>query len=282
MKKTLIAMAVAFSSITALAEVKLPQPSPASTLSQGVGISSVKLTYHRPGVKERKIWGGLVPYGAIWRLGANEATTIELSHPAKIAGNAVPAGSYSLFAIPGEKEWVLVVNKQGEQWGAYFYKQEQDVVRFNVKPSSGEHVEGMQFTMTPRPADSIVVEMAWEKLRVSFPVEFETEKLVWASIDAALAKADPDITKSWEDYHQAARYAMQTGNRMDEAVAWVDKAMGFESFWNYELKGLLLHKQGRTAEAIPMMEKAMETAKGKAPQEHIDNLGKTVAEWKKK
>lgn len=282
MKKTLIAMAIALAPLTTLAEIELPQPSPASTLTQAVGVSKVTLTFHRPGAKGREIWGELVPYGQVWRLGANEATTIELSHDAKIAGSAVAAGKYSLFAIPAEKEWTLIVNKQPEQWGAYFYKQENDVVRFSVKPSSGEPVEWMQLTMTPKPSDTIVVELAWEKLRVSFPVEFATEKIVWANIDAALAKADPDITKSWEDYHQAARYAMQTGHRMDEAMAWVDKAMGFESFWNYELKGLLLQKQGKTAEAIPYMEKAMEHAKGKAPQEYIDNLGKTVAEWKKK
>jgi len=281
MKRTLIAMAIALSSSAAYAAIELPQPSPASTLTQAVGVSKVTINYHRPGVKGRKIWGELVPYGKVWRLGANEATTVELSHDAKIAGNAVPAGKYALFAIPSEKEWTLVINKQPEQWGSYFYKQENDVVRFNVKPASGEAVEWMEFTMTPKPEGTIVVELAWEKLRVSFPVEFATEKIAWANIDTALAKADPNIDKSWSDYLQAARYALETGNRMDEAMVWIDKAMGHESFWNYELKGRLLQKQGKTAEAIPLMEKAMETAKGKAPQEYIDGLGKQVAEWKK-
>lgn len=281
MKRTLIAIAIALAPLAAAGEVALPQPSPASTLTQAVGVSKVTVNYHRPGVKGRKIWGELVPYGQVWRLGANEATTIELSHDAKIAGNAVPAGKYALFAIPGESEWTLIVNKQTEQWGSYFYKQDQDLFRFNVKPASGPAVEWMQFTLTPKPVDEITVELAWENLRVSFPVAFDTEKIVWANIDAALAKADPDISKSWEDYHQAARYALQTGRRMDEAMVWIDKAMGFESFWNYELKGLLLEKQGKSADAIPLLEKAMETAKGKAPQEYIDNLGKKVAGMKK-
>lgn len=281
MKKTLIAMAIALSSTAAFAAIDLPQPSPASVLTQAVGVSKVTITYHRPGVKGRAIWGELVPYGQVWRLGANEATTIELSHDAKIAGNAVPAGKYSLFAIPSEKDWTLVVNKQPEQWGAYSYKQENDVVRFNVKPSSGDPVEWMQFTMTPKPAGAIVVEMAWEKLRISFPVEFDTEKIVWANIDATLAKSDPNDDKSWDNYHTAARYALDSGKRMDDAMKWIDIAMKHESFWNYELKGRLLQKQGKTAEAIPLMQKAMETAKGKAPQEYIDGLAKTVAGWQK-
>src|SRR5512133_1901447 len=107
MKKTLIAMAIALSSTAAFAAIDLPQPSPASTLTQAVGVSKVTINYHRPGVKGRKIWGELVPYGQVWRLGANEATPIELSHDAKIAGNAVPAGKYALFAIPSDKEGTL-------------------------------------------------------------------------------------------------------------------------------------------------------------------------------
>ena len=275
MRNGLLAVSLLISTV-ALADIKLPEASPEATVSQEVGISKVTLVYHRPAVKGRTVWGDLVPAGKVWRLGANDATTIELSHAAKINGNDVPAGKYALFAIPGQNEWTIIVNKQNKQWGAYFYKPEQDLVRFTVKPQAAEFREYFDISLIPVSDSSLRADIQWEKVRVPFTIDFDVNTLVWKQIDEVLAAAKPD---DWQAWHQAARYAMNTGQRLNEGLAWVDKAMSNESFWNYELKALLLHKLGRTAEAVPLMAKAKELATGKAPAEYIQGLDKTVASW---
>ena len=111
--------------------------SPACTLSQEVGISRIELTFARPAVKGRKIWGELVPFGQVWRAGANSATTFTFSHPAKVAGRELPAGTYGFFVIPDEKRWTLILNRKAKQWGAYEYKPEEDVLRWEVVPQAG-------------------------------------------------------------------------------------------------------------------------------------------------
>lgn len=261
---------------TALAQIQLPEPSPGATVVQEVGISKVSIVYHRPAVKGRKVWGELVPLGKVWRLGANEATTVELSHDATVNGQKVPAGTYGLFAIPNANEWTLILNKQPKQWGAYFYKPEDDLLRFSVKPEMIDAREWFDIDLVPLNERAVRVDVSWEKVRVPFTIEFDTASLVWKQIDERLASKDA----TWQDFLQAARYAMTTGQRDDDATKWIDKAMETESFWNYELKGRLLHQRGRTAEALPLMEKAIELAKGKAPKEYVDNLTKEIATWK--
>ena len=274
MRPFLAALAIAVA-IPAFAEITLPQASPGVTLSHDIGISKVTVTYHRPAVKGRKIWGDLVPEGKVWRLGANNATTLTLSHDATINGNKVPAGTYALFAIPSANEWTFIVNKDAKQWGAYFHKPEQDLLRFNVKPQANEATEWFDIDLVPVSDRALRVDVAWEKVRVPFTIEFDVPGLVWKQIDERLASKDAN----WEDFHQAARYAMATGQRGDDAMKWIDKAMETESFWNYELKARLLHERGRTAEALPLMAKAKELARGKAPDEYITGLERDIATW---
>ena len=263
----------------ASAALQLPQVSPAAAVMQEVGISRVKIHYHRPAVQGRKIWGDLVPYGKVWRLGANEATVLEIPHEAKINGNKIAAGKYSLFAIPSADSWTFVVNKVPDQWGAFSYKQEQDVLRFQAKPEAAPHREWFDIDIVPTSDRAMRVDVMWEKLRVPFTIEFDVESIMWASIEAALS----DQKRNWEDYHNAARYAQRSNKRLDQALRWVDTAMEqADNFWNYELKGLILHQLGRDAEAIPLMLKAKEMATGKAPQEWIDGVDRRIAEWRKK
>ncbi|HSM52087.1 MAG TPA: DUF2911 domain-containing protein, partial [Thermoanaerobaculia bacterium] len=137
MKKNL-ALALALVALggasAALAQLELPRASPKATVMQQVGLTDVTIAYARPGVKGRTIWGDLVPYGQVWRTGANEATTITFSTDVKVAGTAVPAGTYGLFTLPGEKEWTVILNKAAKQWGAYEYKPEEDLLRIPVQP----------------------------------------------------------------------------------------------------------------------------------------------------
>lgn len=281
MKKTaalLFALALSAPALRAQ-EIRLPQPSPAAKVGLAVGITDVEITYHRPGVKGRGIWGGLVPYGEVWRLGANNATTISFSTPVKVEGHDVPAGKYALFAIPGKDKWTLVLNKKAEQWGAYFYKQEEDVLRFDVKPQAGpptEKTEWMSFSITPASESSATVEMAWESLRVPFTVSADADRMVWSGIDAALA-GKPNA----EAYLTGVHYALEKNTRLDDAMTWADKALALEeNFWGHEYKAKLLQKKGQVEEAVRHLDKAMELAKGKAPQEYIDGLAKLKKDWK--
>ena len=259
------------------AEVRLPQASPAASVKTALGVTDVVIDYHRPAVKGRKVWGALVPFGEVWRLGANEATTISFSTPVRVEGHDVPAGKYALFAVPGQGSWTLILNKQADQWGAYDYKKEQDLLRFDVKPYTGPVTEWMLFTITPDGANAVMVEMAWETLRVPFRIETDVQKAVWQSLDNALA-AKPDA----QLYIQAANYALSENERLDEAMGWADKSIALqESFWNHETKARLLQKQGKVPEALAHLDKAIDLAKGKAPQAYIDELEKLKGDWKK-
>jgi hypothetical protein len=209
---------LSLAALSARAEIRLPQPSPAASVKTALGVTDIVIDYHRPGVKGRKIWGALVPNGEVWRLGANEATTITFSTAVRIEGHDVPAGQYALFAVPGPDAWTLILNKEAKQWGAYDYKKDQDLLRFEVKPQAGPFTEWMTFSITPGGASAATVEMAWENLRVPFRIEADVQNLAWKGIDDTLA-AKPDAGA----YLAAANYALTENQRLDDALGWADK-----------------------------------------------------------
>ncbi|HYO14114.1 MAG TPA: DUF2911 domain-containing protein [Thermoanaerobaculia bacterium] len=257
-------------------ELPVPRESPRASISQVIGITTVEIEYHRPAVKGRTIWGELVPYDKVWRLGANDATTIEFSDPVKVAGREVPAGTYGFFAIPGKERWTLILNKRARQWGAFAYKVEEDVLRFEVKPETGPATEWMTFSFSPAGSDRMTVDFAWDKVRFSFPIEVDVDRIVWARYDAALADPKAD----WDAYLTAANYALNRGQRLEDAMTWIDTSISKqESFWNYETKAKLLHRQGKTKEALPLLEKALALSRGKTPQGYQDTLEKLKREW---
>lgn len=274
---TALLLSTLFLSVSAQAQPpRLPQASPAAKAALTIGVTDVEIVYHRPGVKGRQIWGGLVPWNQVWRLGANEATTISFSTPVQVEGHDVPAGTYGLFAIPGQDKWTLILNKKPKQWGAYSYKQEEDLLRFDVKPQTGPATEWMAFTMTPAAPDSAVIEMAWDTLRVPFTVKADVDRMVWSELDKALA-GKPDA----EVYLTAVHYALEKGVRLEEAMVWTDKALALqESFWGHEYKAKLLQRRGKVDEAVQHLDKAIALAKGKAPQAYIDGLAKLKGEWR--
>jgi hypothetical protein len=147
--------------------------SPAASVSQDLGLTKVEIAYHRPAVKGRVIWGGLVPYGKVWRAGANEATTISFSGPVKVAGHDVPGGTYAFFAIPGKDHWTLILDKNPKQWGAFSYKPDQDLLRFEVTPAPAPMQEWLDYTVELADQATATVTLHWEKLAVSFPVTVE-------------------------------------------------------------------------------------------------------------
>ena len=145
--------------------------SPKAVVIQTVGFTEVRINYNRPGVKERAIWGALVPYNKVWRAGANEATKITLSTDVKINGKTLKAGSYSFFAIPTKEKWTLIFNKVADQWGAFEYNEAEDALRFEVTPEEGSMQEWLAYTVTKTLKNSAVVKLEWEKLKVPFTIE---------------------------------------------------------------------------------------------------------------
>ena len=152
-------------------DVKKVRVSPKAGVFQTLGITDVNVSYSRPGVKNRKIWGELVPYNKVWRAGADEATKITFSTDVTIEGKKLPAGAYGFFAIPGENEWTLIFNKIADQWGAFTYNEAEDALRIKVKPVSNSNQEWLLYSFTDMTPTTAQLNLIWEKLKVSFKIE---------------------------------------------------------------------------------------------------------------
>jgi hypothetical protein len=150
--------------------------SPKASITQTVGFTDITISYSRPGVKGRKIWGGLVPYDKVWRAGANEATKITFSTDVKVEGKKLSAGSYSFFAIPGKSDWTLIFNKTADQWGAFEYNEAEDAFRFTVKPEKGNFTEWLRYEITRTSDNTATISLLWENLKVPFKVEVKLNK----------------------------------------------------------------------------------------------------------
>lgn len=279
--KSAILVLLALASIPAVvaAAVQLPQASPAASITQAVGTTDLTLAYHRPAVKGRAIWGALVPLGEVWRLGANEATTLTVTDPVKIAGKEVAAGTYALFAIPGAERWTFILSRKAKQWGAFSYDAKDDLARFEAKVAPAPHTEWMTFSIDPAGEGAAEVSLAWEKVRLSFPVTVDVPAIVWRDLDAALAAAKPE---DGDLFLQAARYARERGQRLAEAMTWIDRSIAArETWWNLETKADLLQDAGRTAEALSFLERALALSREKTPAGYQQGLEKKLADYRK-
>jgi tetratricopeptide (TPR) repeat protein len=280
-------LVIAASAFVLLAAQDKPAPvrlkqlrvSPACTVAQDIGISRIELAFARPAVKGRKIWGGVVPFGEVWRAGATSATVITFSHAATVAGKAVPAGSYGFFVLPGEKAWTLILNKQAKQWGAYAYKQEEDVLRWDAQPKSGPFLEFLDYRVIPKDTGNATVELGWENLRLSFPVAFDTKAIYWSHLEDTLKKA-PET--DWVPWYQAAAYCQDQGIEPQKALAWIEKSLkAQEGYRNHETAARIYKDAKRMPEALAHLQKAIDLSKpGGAPKEYTDNLEKELAVWK--
>lgn len=262
-------------SISAIAQdLRTPRPSPDAKVSQYVGITEVTIDYSSPGVKDRKIWGGLVPYGEVWRTGANEVTSITFSDAVKVNGNELTAGTYGIHMIPNENEWEIIFSKDTEVDGSSNYDENKDALRLKVKPEEHHFQERMTFLFTDVTDNSVNVNLIWEKLKVSFSIEA-------ATADLTLEKAREKL--SWLPSFQAAQYCLQNNVNLEEAMNWIEASTLFkEVYWNTRIKAQLQNKLDLNDDAIITMEKAIELG-GKmesAPFDY-DNMKKMLADWKK-
>jgi hypothetical protein len=257
---------------------RVPRESPGASVRQEVGLASVEIAYARPALKGRDLSADLAALKTPWRFGANAATTLKLTAPAKIAGKDVAAGTYALFARPGTETWTLLLNSKAEQWGAYFHDPTKDVLAFEAKPGVAPLQERLSFTIDLRGTDTATIEFRWGTVRVAFDVTFDVLGLE----DAQIADALEDLgDRDWAVRLQIAQTWIKRGSKIPEALALLNEAEAINpSFWIFEWKARGLHAQGKTAEAIPLLEKAAEVSRGKAPGEYGDNLVKLAAEWK--
>ena len=262
-----------FYSLTTAQDFRTPRPSPDATVSQYVGVTKITVDYSSPGVKERKIWGELVPYEEIWRTGANEATTITFSDPVKVNGNQLPAGTYGIHTIPGVNEWEIIFSKDTKVDGPVAFDEKKEALRLKVKPEENPFTERMMFTITDMTENSSKVNLIWEKLKVSFDVETNTQELTLQNARDAF---------NWGQLMSAATYCLQNNVNLDEGYKWIQASTLInENYWNQRIKAQYLAKMEKKDEAIATMEKAIDYgSKMEDAPFDFDNMKKMLADWK--
>jgi hypothetical protein len=262
---------------SARAQLDLPRPSPTAKVMQRVGLTDITIDYSSPGVKGRKVWGGLVPYDVMWRAGANSATKLTVSKDVSICDKSVSAGSYALFFIPGAKGWTLVLNKDAEQSGTGAqYKQDLDVLRCPLKTSAIAMRERMIFTFSNTTDDAASLDLEWEKLKVSIPIKVATEQQALANIKNA-------TENGWRMYANAARYLLDSKKDYDAGLALVNQSLALHEDWyNDFIKAELLAAKGNYKEAYPLAEKSQDLG-SKAAQFFMEaDVKKALVDWKSK
>ena len=269
-----LALIFIFSFIVFGQQVKTPRPSPDATVTQMIGVTEVKIDYSSPGVKGRKIWGELVPFGEIWRTGANEVTSITFSDPVKVNGNDLPAGTYGIHTKPGESEWEFIFSKDTKIDGGSNFDKEKEILRVKVKPEEHHFMERMTFLFTDVTDNSANINLMWDKLKVSFKVETNTQELFLSNARQQL---------SWSPTFQAAQYCLTSNTNLEEALRWAEASCLInEVYWNTRVKAQLQHKLGMKNEAIATMEKAVALgSKMESAPFDYDNMKKMLEDWKK-
>ncbi|HXU04663.1 MAG TPA: DUF2911 domain-containing protein [Polyangia bacterium] len=272
-----LAAAVALGATAARADLDLPRPSPFAKVWQVVGLTEITVDYSSPGVKGRKIWGGLVPYDQMWRAGANSATKVTFSKNVMFAGKPVPAGSYAFFIIPGKDAWTVVLNKKPDQAGTgKDYKQADDLLRVSIKPKAAPFRERLAFLVTDFTDDKASLDLEWEKLRLSIPITVETSAQAIANINTA-------VDGTWRTYANAARYMLENKKDFDSGMKYVDQSLALKQDWfNLWIKAELLAAKGNVKEALPTGEKAYEIGQKSENFFLEGEIKKTLGEWKKK
>jgi hypothetical protein len=283
------------------AQVRVPRPSQKASVMQTIGVTDVTITYSRPGVKGRTIWGDalpgqtapgeatldnqnvrpkdavLVPYGHVWRTGANEATQFVVTDDVWINGQKLPAGSYSLHTVPGKEEWTIVFNGTANQWGSFTYDEKKDTLRVKAKPQwLTENQEWLEYSFDPVTENSAQVNIRWEKISVPFTVAVkDVTALALEKARAAVAAAKAD---DWQTPMQAASFALQNKDE-EEGMRWLDQSIKVkETFQNLSAKALALFRAGRKDEASAVADKAIE--RGKADKVDTAAFEKRVATMK--
>jgi DUF2911 family protein len=261
--------------VAQLPPLDVPQASPAASVSQTVGLTEIKIDYHRPAVNKREVWGKLVPYGQVWRAGANENTTIQFSSPVTVGGKTVPAGTYGLHTMPGEKDWSVMLSSTSTAWGSFSYDEKEDVVRFSVTPKPADFEERLEYRFENPTDNSADVVLQWEKLQISFPITVDTNAVVLDSLKKQL-RGLPRF--GWQAWNQAAQWSLQHDVDLDQGLKWADQSIQTQqTFGNLRTKAAILEKKGDTKAAEDLRARAMKIA----TEQDINNYGYALLGQKK-
>jgi len=243
-------------------QLDLPLQSQHATITQRVGVTDITIDYHRPLANDRKVWGGLVPYGAVWRAGANQNTTITFTDPVTIEGKPLAAGTYGLHMIPNQDEWTIIFSKMHTAWGSFSYDQGEDALRVTVKPQATDLHNALAYDFDQVQPDSTVVTMSWDKVAAPFKVAVNLQQTVEASLHNQLRGLSQYTWDAWDD---AATYMVDNKMDLNEALKYEDKSIqNEERFENLMTKSRILDAIGQKEQAMAAHNKAL--AMGNAGQ----------------
>ncbi len=236
----------------------LPLQSQHAVITQRIGLTDITINYHRPLVNDRQVWGKLVPYGQVWRAGANENTTVTFTDPVTIEGQPLDKGTYGLHMIPGENQWTVIFSKMSTAWGRFSYKQDEDALRVTVKPQTAEFHDALTYDFDDLKPDSTVVTLRWEKVAVPFKVAVKVDDVVEASINRQIRGLNQYY---WESWDEAANYYLANKINLDEALKDEDQSIRVEERYdNLHTKSQILEAMGRKEDAATFLNKALEKA----------------------
>ncbi|HET6767176.1 MAG TPA: DUF2911 domain-containing protein [Chitinophagaceae bacterium] len=238
-------------------QLNTPQPSPTANIKQNFALSNIEISYSRPGVKGRKVFGDLVPYGKVWRTGANNATTITFGEEVMIGGKKVPAGKYGLLTIPGQSEWTIIISKQTDVTSPADYKQDQDVVRVQAKPETMPFsIETFMINIDNIKSNSCEIGFGWDNVYTSFEVKADVESKVMEQIKNSMERDN-------KPYFNAALYYIDNGKDLNKAIEWLDKAYAQnpEAFWVLYQKARAQKMLGKKTDALATSNKSIDLAK---------------------
>lgn len=273
-------MALTFS-VCAMAQIKMPPPSPTFELNGTVGLANVKVVYSRPSAKGREIAGNLIPYNEVWRTGANASTKITFSTDVKLNGNPVPAGEYALYTMFTEETATIIISKNLTWWGALGYEAKDDLLRFDVTvkhPSS--HYETFTMSFSDFTMNSANLNMKWGHTKAMFTIESDVDANVMADIKAQVLDATPSNPGV---YFQAAGYYYETERDSKQALDWVNKALDAseqKQYWVVHLKAKLLARMGNKKEAIAAATESISLAKAGGNPDYVRLNEKLIADMK--
>lgn len=263
------------------AQIVMPDLSPFATVTQKIGLNEVRVEYSRPSVRGRIIFGELVPYGEVWRVGANASTKIYVREPLTIQDeHKITPGIYALYAIPAKDEWTIIISRDAWLWGAFGYKEVYDAVRFNVKPEKlRDQVETFTIQFANVCTSCAELQLLWDFTKVSFRLSTDLDEKVMSDIKTFTTNPEAKIAG---EYYLSAKYYLDTDRDLNQALEWIDKALKYApgSYWMTHTKAEIQAKMGDYKAAIETANRSIEEAKAKNSEEYIKMNEMEIARWK--
>ncbi|WP_057937733.1 DUF2911 domain-containing protein [Algoriphagus resistens] len=268
-QKIAFTLAILLCSLVSFAQqIQMPQASPSAKIAQKVGLTDVTVDYSRPSTKDRKIFGELVPYGQVWRTGANGATVLSFSTDVIIDGKNIPAGQYALYSIPGKSEWTMILSRNIKLWGAIGYNESEDVIRFSAKPEKlNKKAETFEISFANMTDTGSDLSLKWEKTKIDFRIETEVDPLVMSQIKEYVIdanNADPSLLYS------AASYYYTNKKDLNQAFNWINESVEDDpKYWTMHLKAKIEAALGKKTEALESAEEAIDLAEEAGNQDYV-------------